>query len=90
MNRKEIITEVANKLNCTKSDAELFIKAYEEVLLEAVSAGKKVRITDVGILSTIEVPEKNAVNPQTGERIVVPAHGKVRFRVAKELKARVK
>ena len=55
-----------------------------------MSAGKKVRITDVGILSTIEVPEKNAVNPQTGERIVVPAHGKVRFRVAKELKARVK
>lgn len=90
MKRKEIITEVANKLNCTKCDAELFIRAYEEVLLEAVSAGKKVRITDVGILSTIEVPEKNAVNPQTGEPIVVPAHGKVRFRVAKELKLRVK
>ena len=31
MKRKEIITEVANKLNCTKSDAELLIKANEEV-----------------------------------------------------------
>jgi len=90
MKRKEIISEVANKLNCTKKDAELFIKAYEEVVFEAVSAGKKVRISEIGILSTIEIPDKNARNPRTGELIVVKGHGKVKFRVAKALKLSVK
>lgn len=90
MKRKEIITELANKAGSTKNDAGIFLKALEEVLFEGLAEGKKIRLTDVGILSVIEVPEKNAVNPQTGEPIVVPAHGKVKFKVAKALKLKVK
>ena len=90
MNRNDLITKISTKLDCTKNDAELFIRAYEEVLIDGLARGEKIRIFGVGTLSVIEVPDKNALNPQNGEKIVVKAHNKVKFKVAKEVKQKVK
>ena len=56
----------------------------------AVDEGEKVTLGGFGIFSKRDHNARNARNPRTGEMIVVPAHSRVKFTVAKAFKELVK
>jgi nucleoid DNA-binding protein len=51
-----------------------------------LASRKDVELEGIGFFTTIEMPAKEAVNPQSGEKIIVAAHHQVRLRFNDELK----
>lgn len=89
MYKKELINELASKLQITKKEADRIIDAYHEVLTEALVKGDSVNIMGFG---NFVVKRRNArvgVNPQTGQKIEIAAHDTPHFKASKKLKEKI-
>jgi len=89
LQRDDFITRLAQK-GYTKSAAGIiindFIRTIEEILVE----GESVMFRGFGTFDVREHIQRESVDPQTGERIVVPAFRAPKFTAGKLLKRRVK
>jgi len=68
-------------------------KIYEiifSVLAATLDAGESFSVRDFGTFSVVDVKERQGVNPQTGEKMTIPAHKKVKFKASKTLSDAVK
>lgn len=77
LTRSEIINLVANQSGKFKKDVSLILDVYYLVIRECILAGLKVTIPGVCSFSNSQSnpkPEREAINPNTGEKIIVPAH----------------
>lgn len=86
MNKSELIDAVASKGNLTKKDSEAAVGAVVDSIKEALSKGEKVQLVGFG---TFEVRKRNArtgLNPQTKEKIKIPATKVPAFKAGKALK----
>ena len=57
-----------------------------KVITEELSTKGEVELTGIGTIITILMPSKEAVNPQTKQKIIVPEHRQVRMRFSEEYK----
>lgn len=90
MNKSEFIDAYSKKLGITKKDADLYVDTFVNVVAEALSKGDEVKLIGFGTFKPYQRAEKNGVNPQTGERITIPAKTVPKFVPGKELKDIVK
>lgn len=83
MNEKITIQELANilaeKHGVNKKDAELFIKGMFDLIEEALTTEKYVKIKGLGIFKLTEVDSRESINVNTGERIEIQGHTKISF-----------
>lgn len=86
MNKTELIAAVAETATMSKKDAEKFIKAYEEVVIEELVKGGKVQSVGFGTFEVSERKARKGRNPKTGEPMDIAASKSVRFKVGKALK----
>jgi DNA-binding protein HU-beta len=86
MNKQELITAIAEQSNLTKKDAEKFLSAFENVITEALVAGKKIQLVGFVTIDVTERTEREGRNPQTGAPMKIAASKAVRFKVGKSLK----
>ena len=73
MNKGELIRELANKTGYTQKDAGLFLDKFWEAVTETLEKGEKVQLAGQG---TFELKVRKAaerINPQTKEKVKVPA-----------------
>ena len=56
-----------------------FIDAFFKTLADAVTSGEAVKVKGLGTFKTIKVADRASVNVNTGERIVIPGHNKLKF-----------
>lgn len=90
MTKPEFIDKIVEvNPGLTKVQAREYLDVVMDTLYEAVSCGEEVTLGDVGKLVVTFKPERNAHNPQTGEKLVVPAHYAVKFRPSKRIKEAV-
>lgn len=54
-----------------------FVKSFFETIVEEVLNGKTVRVRGLGTFKRITIEDRESVNVNTGERIVIPGHFKV-------------
>ena len=73
MNRTELAAAVAAKANITKVDAKKAVDAALEAIEEALVANDQVALLGFGTFSVVERPERQGVNPSTGEKITIAA-----------------
>ena len=73
-----------------KSDAEKAVNGFLKVLTEALKAGEKVAFTGFGSFEVVETAARVGQNPQTREKIEIPATKKPKFTAGKVLKEAVK
>ena len=78
--KADIIEYIETETGISKNKSNKFLKFFAEVVKEELAKGKDVNIPGFGLFTTIEMPAKEAVNPQTNKRIVVPAHHQARLR----------
>lgn len=90
MVKKELVHELATRLEMTKADAEAMLDGFCAVLAELVAEGNDVTLPGVGKIEIRERGERNGVNPATGEKILIPAQKAVGFKPCKSLKDAVK
>ena len=88
MKKAELVKAIAKKAELTKKEVEAVFKAFEEVVNEELITGKTdyISVGELGRFVVVEVPEKKARNPRTGEEITIPAHKKLKFKVSKAYK----
>ena len=90
MNKKELITAIAEKMNASKKDAGDFIDSFVEVVSSSLEKKEDVKLVGFGTFSVSERKARKGVNPQTKEPIEIPARTVPKFKPGNELKERVK
>ena len=76
----DIIEYIEAQTGISKNKSNTFLKFFAQVVKEELAKGKDVDIPGFGLFTTIQMPAKDAVNPQTNKPIVVPAHNQARLR----------
>lgn len=93
MENKLLIQDIAAKLAAKKKiavrDAETFVKLFFSTISEKVIEDKLVKIKGLGTFKLIDVQDRESVNVNTGERIIIRGHSKVSFTPDAELKNKV-
>lgn len=83
--RQDLIKRVATKSEKSIKESTVFVNATLESIREALESGEPVRLVGFGVFSVRDTAESMRVNPQTREKIKVPARKRVKFTPGKEL-----
>ena len=86
MNKTELIAAVAEKTGLTKKDAEKAVKAFTDVVTEALVKGDKVQIVGFGTFEVSERAAREGRNPRSGETMTIAASKMPKFKAGKALK----
>ncbi len=85
--KKDIIEYIDSRTDLSKNKANKFLQTFADVMKAELSKNKDIDIKGFGKFTTILIPAKDAVNPSTNEKIVVPEHKQVRLRFEEEFKS---
>jgi DNA-binding protein HU-beta len=90
MNKEQLVERVASKTGLSKKDANEALDAVLEGITAALKKGEKVTLVGFGTFSVRRRKAREGRNPQTGEKIKIPARKVPAFTAGKELKSQVK
>ena len=83
MNRSELITAVAERTDCTKSHAAQMVDTVLGVIADRLTEEREeVAIADFGRFYIKQQPERQGINPHTGEKITIEAKEKIAFKAS--------
>jgi DNA-binding protein HU-beta len=89
MNKAALVDYVANKTGMTKKDASGAIDAVVGAVVDTVSKGKSVTLTNFGTFVSVQRKATVKRNPKTGEKVNVKAKNVPKFRPGKSFKEAV-
>ena len=90
MNKTEFIARLAEETDITKVDAKNELEDILNTIVKVLSEGEDVALTGFGKFTINRVEERNGRNPATGEAMVIPAHNKIAFSFASNIKKELK
>lgn len=76
---KDIATELVDKHSLSPVQADKFVDELFKLVSEVLPSDKIVKIKGLGTFKIIEVQDRESVNVNTGERVIIEGHGKVSF-----------
>ncbi len=76
---KDIAKVLVAKHQLKQRDAEIFVNAIVDTVLEGLQADRIVKIKGFGTFKLTAVRDRESVNVNTGERIIVTGHDKISF-----------
>jgi DNA-binding protein HU-beta len=88
--KAEFVDQVASEASLSKSDASNAVDAFISVVEETLKRGGEINFTGFGKFSVADRGARQGVNPQTGQRIQIPASRVPRFSAGSGLKKAVK
>ena len=86
MTKADLINAIAEKSELSKKDSEKALNAAVASITEALTNGDKVQIVGFGTFEVRDEKEKEAINPRTKEKVLVPARKSPAFKAGKALK----
>lgn len=86
MNKTELVVAVAEQAGLSKKDAEAAVKAFTDVVAEALKAGDKIQLVGFGTFEVSERAAREGRNPKTGESMKIEACKTPKFKAGKALK----
>ncbi|MDR5682520.1 MAG: HU family DNA-binding protein [Armatimonadota bacterium] len=90
MNKEQLIERVAAKADLSKKQANEAVDAIVEAITGALKKGEKVTLVGFGSFVVRKRKPREGRNPQTGEKIRIPARRVPAFTAGKELRNAVK
>jgi len=90
MTKDELIEAIINKTGASKKDTEETIDTAIDVITKTLSNGGKVSLTGFGTFSVGHREARTGINPQTKEKLEIPAMDVPKFKAGKSLKDAVK
>jgi DNA-binding protein HU-beta len=90
MQKTEFIKAVAERTGISQKETKQIIDAALDVITQTLAGGKKVTLTGFGTFEVRERQEREGVNPQTREKIVIPATKTPGFSASSTLKEEIK
>ena len=86
MNKKQLIEQMVEHTDSPKSEAEKHLAAFTTTIAEALKAGEEVQIPGFGKFYVRDQKAREGRNPQSGERMKIPASKVPAFKAGKSLK----
>ena len=86
MNKTELVAAVAEQAGLSKKDAEAAVKAFTDVVAEALKAGDKIQLVGFGTFEVSERAAREGRYPRTGETMTIEASKTPKFKAGKALK----
>ncbi|MGM9815175.1 MAG: HU family DNA-binding protein [Candidatus Aphodosoma sp.] len=86
VNLKSLVDVFASKAKITKKEANAFVKAFQNIFIDALSKDKVLKITGLGSFKVTLVNERSSVDVNTGKPIKINSHYKIVFTPDSELK----
>ncbi len=86
MNKTELIEEIAQRTDSSKGEAQRYVESFEEVIAGALRSGEEIQITGFGKFYVREQKAREGVNPQTKQKMHIPASKVPAFSAGKGLK----
>ena len=86
---QELRNAVVERANCTEQEAESFLAALSESVVEGLKSDKQVKIKGLGSFGLKAVAARKSVNIATGEDIVIEGYNKLTFNAESALKESV-
>jgi DNA-binding protein HU-beta len=90
MNKTELIQKIADEANGSKSEAQKFFDAFEDVVTSELKKGNQVQITGFGKFYVQKRAAREGVNPQTQRKMKIPASKVPKFTAGNSLKDAIK
>ena len=84
--KADLIETIFETTGISKNKSNKFLGVFGKVITEELANGGDVELTGIGTMTTIVMPAKEAVNPQTKQKIIVPEHRQVRMRFNEDYK----
>jgi DNA-binding protein HU-beta len=89
LKKTELIEAISEKADVPKSQAQKYFDAFEEVVTDSLKGGDEVQITGFGKFYVREQKARDGRNPQTGEKMRIPAQRVPTFSAGNSLKESV-
>ena len=89
MNKAELVEEVVGKVGLTKKETNNVVDAITSAITDSLERNQKVTLVGLGTFEVRRRRARTGVNPQTRERLDIPARNVVRFKAGKGLRERV-
>ena len=86
MKKTELIEAIAERADVPKSQAQKHFDAFEGVVTNVLKSGDEVQITGFGKFYAREQKVRDGRNPQTGEKMRIPARKVPSFSAGNSLK----
>jgi DNA-binding protein HU-beta len=86
MNRRELVAELAERLEIDKRTADTGLQAFVDAVTDTVASGEVVAISGFAKFARVERAARMGRNPQTGEAIRIKASRRVRVTPLKAFK----
>lgn len=90
MNKAELIETIAQKTGIPKRTARDAVNTIFNTISKSLADGQTVRITGFGSFAARPRRSSSRINPQTGQRLMVPSKVVPAFRAGRELKEMVR
>lgn len=83
---KELIESIAEETDNSRQYTQDFVKNFVEIINDGLEEDGKVNIAGFGKFNLKRVDEREGFNPQTEEKITIPAHNKIIFKPYKNVR----
>jgi len=90
MNKTELVSALADKLNVSKRLAGDMVNGFIEIVIDGVAKHGEVKLTPLGNFSIRHSKARKGRNPRTGEEIQIKASKSPKFRPGKMFREAVK
>jgi nucleoid DNA-binding protein len=90
VNKDALIDVISSKNDLSKKDVERVLETLLDTITEEIRKGNKVTLTGFGTFKTSARAAREGINPQTKEKIQIPAMTVPKFTAGKALKEAVK
>jgi len=89
MTHKQLVAMIGSGTGLKFKDIERVLSAMAEVITQELASGEIVTLRDIGTFTTLSVAERMGTNPQTGEKVLIPASKRVKLKPCVTLKTKV-
>ena len=87
--KKELVSRIADPTGQTKVGVTQVLQAFLDEIVEELSQGNRLEFREFGVFEVKERRARRAQNPRTLEKVDVPAKRIVKFKVGREMRAKV-
>ncbi|MBD3195594.1 MAG: integration host factor [Candidatus Lokiarchaeota archaeon] len=85
MNKKSLVKEMAAQNGLTQKKNKAVVDAIIEIANEELGNGGSIKLVNFGTFKVVQRKERQGINPQTLEKMTIPAKQVVKFKAGKGL-----
>jgi len=87
--KKELVARIADRTGQTKVVVKDVIQTFLDEIVKELALGNRLEFREFGVFEVKERRARRAQNPRTLQKVEVPAKRVVKFKVGREMRAKV-